>query len=311
MGFFHDVKEDVNAVLDRDPAARTAMEVLVCYPGIWAIIWHRPAHWLYQHNCKFLARWLSQLVRKRTGIEIHPGAKIGRRCFIDHGMGIVIGETAEVGDDCTIYHGSTLGGTGKETGKRHPTLGNDVMISAGAKVLGPFTVGDHSRIGAGAVVIEEVPPNCTVVGVPGRIVKRNNVLLGDMDQIGLPDPVASELNCLRKRVEEMEGPLRQREESRESARNDNCDSCAANAAGRCGDGRIPDGLADEPFEPFTGTSVQITGVGTEQSSQNFTDSAGTPDKAEAPAVHTENEANAERANGGELPPADKGDREIS
>ena len=233
MGFFHDVKEDIQAVLDRDPAARTTLEVLICYPGIWAVIWHRPAHWLYRHNLKFLARLLSQAVRSRTGIEIHPGAKIGRRCFIDHGMGIVIGETAEVGDDCTIYHGSTLGGTGKDTGKRHPTLGNDVMISAGAKVLGPFTVGDHSRIGAGAVVIEEVPPNCTVVGVPGRIVRRNNILLGDMDQIGLPDPVANELNCLRERVLEMEASSCRDEGAAACVRNVNCENCAVVSLGGC------------------------------------------------------------------------------
>ncbi len=204
MGFFRSVREDIDAVLEKDPAARTRLEVLICYPGIWAIIWHRPAHWLYNHNIKLLARWLSQIVRHRTGVEIHPGAKIGRRCFIDHGMAIIIGETAEIGDDCTIYQGVTLGGTGKDVGKRHPTLGNNVMVSSGAKVLGPFTVGDNSKIGAGAVVIEEVPPNCTVVGVPGRIVKRGEELVEQMDQIGLPDPVADEFKRMYKKMRAMQ-----------------------------------------------------------------------------------------------------------
>ena len=198
------MREDVDAVLEKDPAARTRLEVLICYPGIWAVIWHRPAHWLYNHNMKLMARWLSQIVRHRTGVEIHPGAKIGRRCFIDHGMAIIIGETTEIGDDCTIYQGVTLGGTGKDVGKRHPTLGNNVMVSSGAKVLGPFTVGDNSKIGAGAVVIEEVPPNCTVVGVPGRIVKRGEQLVDEMDQIGLPDPVADEFKRMYKKMRSMQ-----------------------------------------------------------------------------------------------------------
>ncbi|MDD6255715.1 MAG: serine O-acetyltransferase [Eubacteriales bacterium] len=228
MGFFKDIREDVDAILEKDPAARTRLEVLKCYPGVWAIIWHKPAHWLYNHNHKFLARWLSQKVRHSTGIEIHPGAKIGKRCFIDHGMGVIIGETAEVGDDCTIYQGVTLGGTGKDVGKRHPTLGNNVMVSSGAKVLGPFKVGDNSKIGAGAVVIEEVPPNCTVVGVPGRIVKRNNVLLADMDQISMPDPVANELDCLRKRIEVLERMLQV-----QGAASENCEECASRSDGTC------------------------------------------------------------------------------
>lgn len=234
MGFIKDIREDIDAVLDRDPAARNRLEVLTCYPGIWAVIWHRPAHWLYRHNCKFLARWLSQVVRNRTGIEIHPGAVIGKRCFIDHGMGVVIGETAEVGDGCTIYQGATLGGTGKDDGKRHPTLGRNVMIASGAKVLGPFTVGDNSKIGAGAVVIEEVPPNCTVVGVPGKIVKRDNVLVGDMDQISMPDPVANEFRCLWDKIDEMEDiiltehPLHQLLHD-----HSNCADCATNLSGSC------------------------------------------------------------------------------
>ena len=174
MGFFKDVRDDIKAVLDRDPAARNGFEVLVCYPGIWSIIFHRPAHWLYRHNAKLLARIISQLARWLTGVEIHPGAVIGKRCFIDHGMAIIIGEPTEIGDDVTIYQGVTLGGTGKEHGKRHPTLEDNLMVSAGAKILGSFTIGENSKIGAGSVVLEEVPPNCTVVGVPGRIVRMDN-----------------------------------------------------------------------------------------------------------------------------------------
>lgn len=166
------IRSDIHAVLNRDPAARNAFEVLLCYPGFWAIFIHRMSHWLHTHHCKLLARMISQVMRFYTGIEIHPGAKIGNGVFIDHGMGVVIGETAEVGDNVTIYQGATLGGTGKETGKRHPTIGANVVVSAGAKVLGPFTVGENSKIGAGAVVLKEVPPNCTVVGVPGHIVNK-------------------------------------------------------------------------------------------------------------------------------------------
>ncbi len=173
----------IKAVLDRDPAARNAFEVLVCYPGIWSLIFHRPAHWLYSHNFKMLARIISQLSRWFTGIEIHPGAEIGRRCFIDHGMAVIIGETTEIGDDVTIYQGVTLGGTGKDTGKRHPTIGNRVMLSSGAKVLGPFKVGNDVKIGAGSVVLKEVPDGCTVVGIPGTIVRRNGKPIEDLDQV--------------------------------------------------------------------------------------------------------------------------------
>ena len=154
---FKYIREDIKNIVKKDPAARNGLEVLLCYPGIWALIFHKPAHFLYRHRVKLIARMISQFARFLTGIEIHPGAKIGRRCFIDHGMGIVIGETAEIGDDCTIYQGVTLGGTGKHTGKRHPTLGNRVMVSSGAKVLGPFSVGDDSKIGSGSVVLKEVP----------------------------------------------------------------------------------------------------------------------------------------------------------
>lgn len=216
MAFFRGTREDIKAVLHRDPAARNGFEVLLCCPGVWALMFHRASHWLYRHNVKLLARVLSQFIRFFTGIEIHPGAKIGRRCMIDHGMAVVIGETAEVGDDCTIYQGVTLGGTGKDTGKRHPTIGNDVVISSGAKVLGPFKVGDHSKIGAGAVVLEEVPPYCTVVGIPGKIVRRRNQPpVQDLNQVDLPDPIAVELECLRRRVVLLENRLREMEKGGE------------------------------------------------------------------------------------------------
>ena len=204
MGFFKEVKEDIDAAVDRDPAARNGLEALLCYPGVWALIWHKPAHWMYKHNMKLLARILSQRVRHTTGIEIHPGATIGRRCFIDHGMGIVIGETTEIGDDCTIYQGVTLGGTGKDTGKRHPTIGDRVIVSSGAKVLGPFHVGDDVKIGSGSVVLKEIPDGCTVVGVPGRVVRRFGESTSDINQINLPDPVTTEMEVLRRRLELME-----------------------------------------------------------------------------------------------------------
>ena len=156
MSFLKNVADDIRAVLDKDPAARNGFEVLLCYPGVWAVMLHRPAHWLYRHHCKLLARIISQIMRWFTGIEIHPGATIGHRCFIDHGMAVVIGETSEIGDDVTIYQAVTLGGTGKDCGKRYPTIGNNVVISSGAKVLGPFKVGDNSKIGAGSVVLKEV-----------------------------------------------------------------------------------------------------------------------------------------------------------
>lgn len=221
MAFFKEVHEDIQAVLNRDPAARNGFEVLVCYPGIWALILHKPAHWMYHHHLKLLARVLSQMVRLITGIEIHPGATIGRHCFIDHGMAVVVGETAEIGNDVTIYQAVTLGGTGKDSGKRHPTIGNNVMISSGAKVLGPFAVGDNSKIGAGAVVLEAVPPNCTVVGVPGKIVKRGNQKAEDLNQVDMPDPIAVELECLRKRIVMLENKLREVEKSKELAKRNN------------------------------------------------------------------------------------------
>lgn len=202
---FKGLLEDARSIRDRDPAARTTLEVVLLYQGFHALFYHRQAHWLYKHKHFFLARALSQFARHMTGIEIHPGAKIGKRLFIDHGMGIVIGETAEIGDDCTIYHGVTLGGTGHDTGKRHPTIGNNVVIGAGAKVLGPFNVGDNSKIGASAVVLKAVPPNCTVVGNPGRVVRREGVSEGiDLDHIHLPDPVKEHIMALERRVSELE-----------------------------------------------------------------------------------------------------------
>ena len=185
---------------------------MLCYPGVWALIFHKPAHWLYKHNLKLIARIISQISRFLTGIEIHPGATIGKRCFIDHGMAVVIGETTEIGDDVTIYQAVTLGGTGKETGKRHPTIGNNVVISSGAKVLGPFRVGNNSKIGAGSVVLKEIPDNCTVVGIPGKIVKRGNQRTEDLNQIDLPDPIAVELECLRRRIIALETQLEGLEE---------------------------------------------------------------------------------------------------
>lgn len=190
---FSKLKEELDSIMERDPAARSRWEVFFLYSGFKAVRSYRHAHWFYQHNRKFIARFISQRARHRTGIEIHPGAKIGKGLFIDHGMGVVIGETAEIGDNCTLYQGVTLGGTGKDTGKRHPTLGNNVMVGAGAKILGPFHVGDNARVAAGAVVLEEIPANATAVGVPARIVRRNGVRSASLDQIHISDPVAQQI----------------------------------------------------------------------------------------------------------------------
>ena len=191
----------------RDPAARSKLEIFLLYPGVHAIIRHRIAHFFYEHKLFFLARLESQWNRKRTGIEIHPGAKIGRKLFIDHGMGIVFGETTEIGDNCTIYHGVTLGGTGKDTGKRHPTLGNNVLIGAGAKVLGPVYIGDNVRVGAGSVVLKNLPANCTAVGVPAEVVRINNKSVNpadDLDQQDLPDIVNQRISELEARLSRLE-----------------------------------------------------------------------------------------------------------
>ena len=204
MGLISYVKEEMQVIMERDAAIKTPMEVFL-YPSFKAIMRHRVAHWLYEHKHYFLARWYSQRTVRKTGIEIHPGATIGKGLFIDHGNGVIIGETTVIGDNVTLYQGVTLGGTGKEQGKRHPTIGNNVMISAGAKVLGSFTVGENSKIGAGSVVLSEVPPNCTVVGVPGRVVKRDNLRIPreDMDQVHLPDPVKNDIDSLKKENERL------------------------------------------------------------------------------------------------------------
>ena len=204
---FELLKEDINVVKERDPAARSSLEVFFLYPGLKAIRMYRRANWWYRHNRFFIARLISQRAARKTGIEIHPAAQLGRRLFIDHGSGVVIGETTVIGDDVTIYQGVTLGGTGKQVGKRHPTIGNNVVIGSGAKVLGPFTIGDNSNIAAGAVVLEEIPPNSTAVGVPAQIVKQNGVRLDTLDQIHVPDPIAQEIKKLGDRIEELERKL--------------------------------------------------------------------------------------------------------
>ena len=217
---FRKLAEDLCSIKERDPAARSSAEVFLLYSGFHALIYYRIAHRLHQWGLRFLARWVSQLGRFFTGVEIHPAAKIGRGLFIDHGMGVVIGETAEIGDNVTIYQGVTLGGTGKETGKRHPTIGNNVMIGAGAKVLGPFKVGDGAKIAANAVVLDEVPPYSTVVGVPGRIVRVNGKRIPNLDQIHIPDPVAQELCQLKIRLEKLENELRKHENAQGSTDED-------------------------------------------------------------------------------------------
>lgn len=204
---FDRFKEDILTVKERDPAASSVWEILFLYPGLKAIRMHRRANWFYRHNMKFIARWISQRAVRKTNIEIHPAAKIGRRFFIDHGTGVVIGETAEIGDDVTIYQGVTLGGTGKDTGKRHPTIGNGVMIGSGAKILGPFKVGDNSNIASGAVVLDEIPPNSTAVGVPARVVKRDGKRIDNLDQVHIPDPVSQELCRLNVKIEQLQKEL--------------------------------------------------------------------------------------------------------
>jgi len=211
---FKALREDVASVFDRDPAARTWLEVLLCYPGLHAVWAHRLNHWLWTHHLRLLARFLSQVARLLTGIEIHPGAQIGRRLFIDHGMAVVIGETTIVGDDVTLYQGATLGGTGKQKGKRHPTLGNNVAVGAGAKILGNVVVGENSRVGAGSVVLRDVPDNSTIVGVPGHVIFRDGQRVVITDPKDISDPlsdvlatVTRELQELQARVEAMEQAL--------------------------------------------------------------------------------------------------------
>ncbi len=204
------LSETLAAYQARDPAARSKLEIFLLYPGVHATLYHQAAHFCYCHKMKFLARTISQWSRFWTGIEIHPGAKIGRRLVIDHGMGIVIGETAEVGDDCLIYHGVTLGGTGKDQGKRHPTIGNNVLLSTGSKVLGPFKVGDGARIAANAVVLKEIPENATAVGVPARVVRiagEKANFVGNVDQVNVTDPVQKELEAINARLTWLENYL--------------------------------------------------------------------------------------------------------
>ncbi len=207
---FERLREDIACVKERDPAARSSLEIFFLYPGFKAVRMHRRANWYYRHKMFFLARAVSQRAVRKTGIEIHPAATIGRRFFIDHGTGVVIGETAVIGDNVTIYQGVTLGGTGKDTGKRHPTIGNNVMIGSGAKVLGPFKIGDNSNIAAGAVVLEEIPPDSTAVGVPARVVRRNGERVDNLDQVHVPDPVKQEIERLEQRINTLEKELNSR-----------------------------------------------------------------------------------------------------
>lgn len=215
---FEQLKEDIATVKERDPAAKSSAEILFLYPGLKAIRMHRKAYWCWNHNHKFIARAISQRAVRKTGIEIHPAAKIGKRFFIDHGTGVVIGETTEIGDDVTLYQGVTLGGTGKDVGKRHPTIGNGVMIGSGAKVLGPFKVGDNTNIAAGAVVLEEIPENSTAVGVPARVVKQGGVRVDKLDQVHVPDPVAQELCRMTIKIEQLEKELKEYKNKEEGAK---------------------------------------------------------------------------------------------
>ncbi len=209
---FERYKEDIAVIREKDPAARSTLEIVLLYNGFKAVRSYRKANWCYRHGFKFLARWISQRCVRRTGIEIHPGATIGRRLFIDHGTGVVIGETTIIGDDCTLYQGVTLGGTGKDTGKRHPTLGNHVMVGAGAKVLGPIVIHDNSRIAAGAVVLTEIPENATAVGVPARVVRVGGQKVVDqLDQVHVPDPLSQEIEALKARLSLLENQAKETE----------------------------------------------------------------------------------------------------
>lgn len=212
MGWRQTLKRDINVAFERDPAARSTLEVIFCYPGVHALIMHRVAHRLWKGRFYFLARFLSHINRFLTGIEIHPGAQIGQGFFIDHGMGVVIGETTEIGENCTLYHGVTLGGTSLKKEKRHPTLGKNVVVGAGAKILGPFTVGDNAKVGSGSVVVRSVPPDSTVVGIPAKVVFPKEPRLHkekvDLDHHLLPDPAAAALKELLERVETLEDELK-------------------------------------------------------------------------------------------------------
>lgn len=214
---FKNMRIDIAAVKENDPAARSGVEVFFLYSGFHALLYYRISHFFYSHKRFFIARAISQYARRRTGIEIHPGAKIGRGVFIDHGMGVVIGETAEVGDGCVLYQGVTLGGTGKDKGKRHPTLGKNVMVGAGAKILGPFTVGDNSKIAANSVVLDAIPPYSTAVGSPAKVVRLRGEKVGtNLDQIHIPDPVAQELCRLEVKITQLQNKIQKLEEKNES-----------------------------------------------------------------------------------------------
>lgn len=220
---FKGLLRDARLIAKRDPAAKSTLEVILLYPGFQALFYHRIAHWFFKRRLFFIARFTSQFSRFFTGIEIHPGAVIGQGLFMDHGMGIVIGETAEIGDNCTIYHGVTLGGTGKDKGKRHPTVGSNVLIGAGAQLLGPITIGDNAMVGAGSVVLEEVEPGTTVAGPKARTVKRAGRKLApsiELDQIHISDPVSQELCRLQVKIEHLEAALRG-----ETIKTDNIDRC--------------------------------------------------------------------------------------
>ncbi len=225
----NELKDDVKAVKERDPAAKSTVEVMLTYSGLHAVLAYRISHKLYKKKLYLPARIVSQSARFLTGIEIHPGATIGKGLFIDHGSGVVIGETAEIGDNCTLYQGVTLGGTGKDVGKRHPTLGNNVMVGSGAKILGPFKIGDNSKVAANAVVLKEIPPNCTAVGIPAKVVKRGEkrVPQSDLDQIHIPDPVAQELRTMSKKINQLEKKVKiqekQLKEALERSKSDNED----------------------------------------------------------------------------------------
>lgn len=210
---FDSFKEDVKCFMEHDPAARSPIEVILLYPGFKALRSHKKANWFFCHNMPFIARYISQRCAHRTGIEIHPGAKIGRRVCIDHGSGVVIGETTEIGDDVMIYQGVTLGGTGKDVGKRHPTIENGVMIGSGAKVLGPITIGRNAKVAAGAVVVRDVEPNCTVVGVPGEVVRIDGERVDDLDQVNIPDPVMNAIKENQETIKKLEDEIKILKES--------------------------------------------------------------------------------------------------
>ncbi len=214
IGWLKDYKESVQSFIEHDPAASSPLEIILLYPGFKALRSHKKAQWFLNHNMPFIARAISQRCAHKTGIEIHPAAKIGRRVCIDHGHGIVIGETCEIGDDCMIYQGVTLGGTGKDTGKRHPTLESGVMVGSGAKVLGPITIGRNAKVAAGAVVVKDVDPNCTVVGIPGRIVRIDGERVDDLDQIHLPDPVMQAIMSNAEKINELEEKIKKLEENK-------------------------------------------------------------------------------------------------